>query len=98
MLVLSRKANQRIMIGENIELIVVAVDSDRVKLGFNAPSEVRIHREEVHRRIQSENGAAADGELIGVDRGTRCEDRHMSDLATWRRSRRSWKRKWYWPI
>jgi carbon storage regulator len=54
MLVLSRKANQRIVIGENIELVVVAVTGDRVRLGFNAPSDVPIHREEVHRRIQSE--------------------------------------------
>jgi carbon storage regulator len=59
MLVLSRKARQRIVIGENIELVVVSVSGDRVKLGFNAPSEVQIHREELHRRIQSENGAAA---------------------------------------
>ena len=58
MLVLSRKASERIIIGENVEMIVVAVSGDRVKLGFNAPSEVGIHREEVHRRIQSENGAA----------------------------------------
>lgn len=58
MLVLSRKANQRIVIGKNIELVVVAVSGDRVKLGFNAPREVPIHREEVHRRIQSENAAA----------------------------------------
>lgn len=59
MLVLSRKEHQRITIGENIELVVVAVSGDRVKLGFNAPRELQIHREEVYRRIQSENGAAA---------------------------------------
>ena len=57
MLVLSRKVNQRIMIGERIELVVVSVSGDRVRLGFNAPSEVPIHREEVHRLIQSENRA-----------------------------------------
>ena len=54
MLVLSRKAKQRIVIGENIELVVVAVDGNRVKLGINAPSDVPIHREEVHRRIRSD--------------------------------------------
>ena len=70
MLVLSRKKNQRIVIGETIELVVVAVNGDRVKLGFNAPREVHIHREEVHRRIQSKNGAtAADGPMSN-DRGT----------------------------
>lgn len=55
MLVLSRKEKQRIVIGENVELVVLAVLGDRVKLGFTAPSNVPIHREEVHRRIQSEN-------------------------------------------
>ena len=58
MLVLSRKAKQRIVIGENIELIVVAVSGDRVKLGFNAPSEVQIHREEVYERLQAERRSA----------------------------------------
>ena len=58
MLVLSRKAKQRIVIGENIELIVVAVSGDRVKLGFNAPKEVQIHREEVYERIQAERQGA----------------------------------------
>ncbi len=58
MLVLSRKANQRIVIGENIELVVVAVRGDRVQLGISAPSGVSIHREEVHRRIQEDNRAA----------------------------------------
>lgn len=55
MLLLIRKANQRIVIGENIELVVVAVSGDHVKLGFIAPSDVPIHRAEVYRRIQSEN-------------------------------------------
>lgn len=54
MLVLSRKASQRIVTGENIELVVIAVDGNRVKLGFNAPSNVPIHREEVYRHIASE--------------------------------------------
>lgn len=51
MLVLSRKEGERIVIGENIELTVVAVHGNRVKLGFRAPDEVSIHREEVSRRI-----------------------------------------------
>ena len=58
MLVLSRKAKQRIIINENIELIVIAVDGDRVRLGFKAPNDVVIHREEVHRRIKSESRGA----------------------------------------
>ena len=83
MLVLSRKENQRIVIGENSELVVVALSGDRVKLGFNAPRDVQIHREEAYRRIHSENGAAAaDGQTTGDNRGTGCDDHHVGDLAT----------------
>jgi carbon storage regulator len=54
MLILSRKTNQQIVIGDNVKLVVVAVNGERVKLEFIAPSNVPIHREEVHRRRQSE--------------------------------------------
>jgi carbon storage regulator len=56
MLVLSRKAKERIVIGENVELVVLAVNGGRVTLGFSAPSNVPIHREEVHRRVRSDGG------------------------------------------
>jgi carbon storage regulator len=51
MLVLSRKENERIVIGEDIEVTVIAIRGDRVKLGFRGPANVPIHREEVFRRI-----------------------------------------------
>ena len=51
MLVLSRKQNQSIRIGQNIEVVVLEVHGDRVKLGLVAPAEVPIHRREVHDRI-----------------------------------------------
>ena len=53
MLVLSRKKDERIMIGESIEVTVVEIHGDRVKLGFVGPNEVPIHREEVFRRINA---------------------------------------------
>lgn len=52
MLVLSRKRGERIMIGPNIELTVLDVQGDRVRLGFEAPVDVSIHRLEVFRRVQ----------------------------------------------
>lgn len=48
MLVLSRKKNEVIRIGESVELTVVEIRGDKVRLGFTAPPEVRIDREEVH--------------------------------------------------
>jgi carbon storage regulator len=57
-LVLSRKKDQRIIIGDNIEVTVVEIRGDRVKLGFVGPQEVPIHREEVYRRLGNSNEAA----------------------------------------
>ncbi len=54
MLVLSRKAGERIMIGSEIEVAVLAIHKGRVKLGFLGPPEVPMHREEVARRFEPE--------------------------------------------
>lgn len=54
MLVLSRKRGERIVIGPDIELTVVEARRDRVRLGFTAPSNVPIHREEVYRRLAAD--------------------------------------------
>lgn len=54
MLVLSRRVGERITIGPDIEVTVVAVHGDRIRLGFTAPRDVPIHRLEVHERIQRE--------------------------------------------
>ena len=51
MLVLSRKQYEAVRIGQDIEIVVLEVRGDRVKLGFVAPAEVPIHRREVHDRI-----------------------------------------------
>jgi len=55
MLVLSRKKNERIMIGTSIEVVVTEVQGNTVKIGIKAPPEVSIHREEVKKRIELEN-------------------------------------------
>ncbi len=59
MLVLSRKRDQSIMIGESVEITVVEVRGDVVKLGVRAPRSVSVHRKEVFEAIQRENIAAA---------------------------------------
>jgi carbon storage regulator len=55
MLVLSRKANQSIMIGEDIRILVVGVDRDQVKLGIEAPRHVPVHRFEIFAEIHRGN-------------------------------------------
>jgi carbon storage regulator len=51
MLVLNRKKGQRVVVGNQVEVVVLEVRGDRVKLGFAGPPEVPIHREELHRKI-----------------------------------------------
>lgn len=59
MLILSRKVNESIVIGEAIEVSVVEMRGDQVKLGIVAPRDVSVHRKEVFDAIQMENRAAA---------------------------------------
>ena len=59
MLVLARKKGQSIMIGDDIEISVVDVQGDQVRLGINAPRKVSIHRKEIYLEIQEENKKAA---------------------------------------
>jgi carbon storage regulator len=61
MLVLTRKNGEAIQIGEDIEISVVSVKGDQVKLGINAPKNVEIHRKEIYLTIQEENAKASKG-------------------------------------
>ncbi|MDR0453524.1 MAG: carbon storage regulator CsrA [Deferribacteraceae bacterium] len=55
MLILSRKINESIMVGENIEVKIIDVTSRAVKLGIEAPKEISVHRKEVFEMIKNEN-------------------------------------------
>ncbi len=59
MLVLTRKSEQSVIIGNNIEVKVLAVRGDQVSIGFTAPDTVSIYRKEVYEAIQQENRQAA---------------------------------------
>jgi len=58
MLVLGRKKGESIIIDDNIEIIVTAIEGDTIKLGFKAPKHITIHRKEVYLEIQEENRLA----------------------------------------
>lgn len=58
MLVLSRKTTESIMIGDHIEVKVLAIEGDQVKLGIIAPKSVKVHRSEVFEAIQEQNKEA----------------------------------------
>jgi carbon storage regulator len=59
MLVLTRKLKEAIQIGDDIEITILAIQGDQVKLGINAPKHVEIHRKEVYLAIQKENNEAS---------------------------------------
>ena len=66
MLVLDRKVNQSIMIG-NIEVVVTEVRGDHVKIGVQAPRCVPVHRKEIYEVIRSQNIRAAGSEAVDLD-------------------------------
>ncbi len=57
MLVLSRQKDESIMIGDNVEIVIVDVRGDKVRLGITAPKEIPVHRREVYEAIQREKSA-----------------------------------------
>ncbi len=63
MLVLARKTNESIRIGDDIEIIVVDIKGDQVKLGIKAPRNVSVHRAEVYNDIQDQNRKAAESSV-----------------------------------
>lgn len=54
MLVLSRQKDESIMIGDDVEITIVDVRGDKVRLGINAPRSVSVHRKEIYDAIQKE--------------------------------------------
>ena len=56
MLVLRRRMNERILIGDNIEIVIVAIDNQGVKLGIEAPSEVQIVRDDAIVKVKHHPG------------------------------------------
>lgn len=65
MLVLTRKQDESIMIGDDIEVKVLDLKENQVKIGILAPKEVAVHRREVYLAIQAENEQAAAASDVG---------------------------------
>lgn len=59
MLVLSRQRDETIMIGDDVEITIVDIRGDKVRLGINAPRHIQVHRKEVYDAIKRENEQAA---------------------------------------
>jgi carbon storage regulator len=63
MLVLARRLNESIMIGDEIEVVIIDIRGDQVKLGIKAPKKVMVHRKEIYQEIQQENIAAVTSKM-----------------------------------
>jgi carbon storage regulator len=85
MLVLSRQRDETIMIGDDIEITVVEIRGDKVRLGITAPASVPVHRKEVYQAIQRENQDASQvdpGDLEQADQKLKPPNDHTeSDRA-----------------
>ena len=55
MLILSRKTNESIIIGDQVEISIVDIKGDQVKIGIKAPRNIKVYRQEVYKAIQAEN-------------------------------------------
>ena len=64
MLILSRKINEKIMIGDDVSVSVIEIRGDQVRLGVDAPKTVKVYRQEVFDAIKAENKAAVESTPI----------------------------------
>mgnify|MGYP000856167727 FL=1 len=71
MLVLTRKVDQSIMIGDHIRVVIVDIRGDQVKVGIEAPKDISVHRQEVYQEIQEENRRAVLSKAFNVQDLTR---------------------------
>lgn len=61
MLILTRRINETLNIGDDVQVTVLGIKGNQVRIGINAPRDVPVHREEIYQRIKREERMSADG-------------------------------------
>ncbi len=67
MLILSRKRNEKIMIGDDISIMIVDIRGDQVQIGIDAPRSIPVHRHEIYEEIKSSTLKAAESNKVDLD-------------------------------
>lgn len=80
MLVLTRKSDEGVRIGEDIRITVVEIKGNQVRLGIEAPASVPIHRNEIYERVRRENRLSSDITMEGFGKLKEVVSRHANKL------------------
>lgn len=75
MLILTRRINETLNIGDDVQVTVLGIKGNQVRIGINAPRDVPVHREEIYQRIKREERMNAQGDEGGGDYSSDHDDR-----------------------